>query len=260
MPLFSLEATTRILSAIISDERAAMRGASSEASGEGTWDRNSIVGNGNFDIDSVELIGVATAVSSFFCLYETGDEDRLLIKRTIGSWAKICSDGRAGEPASIAFRVTNSHEPDGRVEHERSLLHAYARAYAPKVRLSRRVVSYVPSNSPAGVVHVELLARELNIEVAQGPSPNAETRTMHLQAEDHIVADAAAWHQLASIGTPFLPGTTGTITDRAGSDSLKQELIQNGLEALNDPFISEDGTLTGLHASALSSSTTMQLH
>ena len=71
------------------------------------WDDALTIDN-DLGADSLELVQLATALSQMLHTYETGIEDYLLMRRTLGDWVDIAAAGLDGYAAKISFVTSGS--------------------------------------------------------------------------------------------------------------------------------------------------------
>ncbi|MEN0019968.1 MAG: AMP-binding protein [Planctomycetota bacterium] len=223
---------------------AALRRGTFERADRLAWDDDASLGAEGIGIDSLELTAVAAAVSDFFCLHETGDEDRLFINRDLPAWASLCTAGPGGEPTHIEFRTSGSTGTPKRVQHARAMLLDEAAWFASQFAGAQRVISLVPSHHMFGFVHTVLVPQTLGVPVLDREFSPRSSVVRTLRAGDHIVATPFAWRQLLDSGLTFADGVTGVSSGETIDDDTWLGLLDAGLDELTDIYgATETGAL-----------------
>lgn len=97
-------------------------------------------------IDSLERLHLAACVNEFFCLHETGVEDRLLMTQSVDDWASLVADAVA-DTSGVTFRTSGSTGTPSphlhRWEDIEAEAHALGHRFATLMPI-QRVVSWLP--------------------------------------------------------------------------------------------------------------------
>ncbi len=89
---------------------------------------------------------MATAVAEFFCLYETGVEDRLLIDGSLEAWSQLVGDAIA-HTSGLVFQTSGSTGEPKACHHRWEDIEAEARALQLRINecvVPKRVVAWLP--------------------------------------------------------------------------------------------------------------------
>jgi 4-coumarate--CoA ligase (photoactive yellow protein activation family) len=172
--------------------------------------------------DSLELMGLGTALAEALHLQRGGIDEQLLVRPCLGDWI---ASARAGLDAAAApaltFRTSGSSGSPKRCTHALATLEQEVAALAPLVPGRRRVLAAVPSHHIYGFLFTVLLPRRLSRLDAAGRSDALEVVDVRragpaalaslARSGDLVVAHPGWWEASAR----FAP-TGGT--DIAGAD------------------------------------------
>lgn len=178
-----------------------------ELDGAGTHTRIDADGLG---ADSIELTELATRVSSFFRLHETGLEDELLRRRTVGDWTKtvlrsreLSGDGR------ITFLTSGSTGVPEECTHEWASIEQEIQALVQVFGGRKRVVGTVPRHHIYGFLFTVLLPRYLEAPFSEARDTLPAGLAASLQSGDLVVSFPLWWGRMAEAGAAFPPGVEG---------------------------------------------------
>lgn len=185
--------------------------------------------------DSLELMGLASALVEAVHMHESGIEDYLLARPTLGDWVAIMQTGLRRFSDRLTFRTSGSTGTPKSCEHALSALLQEAEALAPLFAGTRRIYSAVPSHHIFGFIFTVLLPRILGLSHEpiinlRGGSP---ARLMHeLQDGDLVIGHPAFWGAVARV-VPRLPiGTIGVTSTAPCPDEVSQALVRAGIGRL----------------------------
>lgn len=165
------------------------------------------------DVDSVALLSLASRVSRFFHLHESGIDDSLLMHRTLGQWADIVILGRQDADCSgrLTFSTSGSTGTPRKIAHDPITLDAEIAAITTYLTAHNlrpaRIISAVPAHHLYGFIWSVLLPEHLSIPLIElsAATPGAVARI--LRPGDLLISHPA-W--LASVGCN-LPTLAGII-------------------------------------------------
>jgi long-chain acyl-CoA synthetase len=155
--------------------------------------------DGPLAIDSLTLVGLATAAATMFNLFEDGTEDTLLGSRSPALWARIIEKST---PAKIVFKTSGSSGEPKCIEHELTILMDEARFWASAMpQDAKRIVTICPAHHIYGFIwttllsdaFVELTGRALDIVDLALEDLSASK----LEALDIIVTVPTVWDFIA---------------------------------------------------------------
>lgn len=113
--------------------------------------------------DSLELVTLATALAEAVHLHESGIEDYLLARRTIGDWVAIARAGLERFDARMTFRTSGSSGVPKGCVHALETLEQEVRHLATLFPGRRRVLCAVPAHHLYGFLFSVLLPRTLGL-------------------------------------------------------------------------------------------------
>lgn len=193
-------------------------------------------------IDSIDLLAVATRVSSFFHIFESGIDDALLMHRTVGDWIDIVLQSRADADCTgnLTFRTSGSSGQPKHITHARQNLLAEARSL--QLLLAglnvptphARIVGVVPPHHLYGFMWTVALPNLSRLHVlAAPPASMALART--LKPGDILIAHPT-WY--ATIGSliPNLHGITAISSAGVLPESIAAGLLSKGAAAVLDIY------------------------
>lgn len=166
-------------------------------------------------IDSLGLLDLVMAVNRYFGLAETGVEDYLLVRKTLGEWSDLILhhfEAVSGS-AKITFATSGSSGPPKYLEHPRSRLDtevaAIARQMFADTAQTARIISAVPPHHIYGFLWSVLLPlhRGLDCIDLHEDAPSALVR--NARAGDIILATPYLWEKFATFGLTLPKGVTG---------------------------------------------------
>lgn len=189
----------RVISSVIADELRSTRNGQIPRKQQLAWTDRTELGTDGIGLDSLELTGVASAVSSFFCLHETGVEDRLLIDRTIGAWASLCSSSIYGEPDHLRFTSVQDQAQRNVVEVARVELFERASCLARSVGGVQRICSSVALHTRDAFVCSVLLPQLLGATVCDYESAEVALMEMPTAGAGLLVLEASDLEQIAAV-------------------------------------------------------------
>jgi len=160
--------------------------------------------------DSLELTELATHVSRFFRLHETGLEDNLLRWRTIESWTEtVLESWEHSEERRVTFLTSGSTGQPEECAHEWRLLAQEIQALAGLFPDSTRVLGTVPRHHIYGFLWTILLPRYLGVPFFEARDMLPTSLVRSLRRGDLLVSFPLRWDQLAKAGLAFPQGVEG---------------------------------------------------
>ena len=172
-------------------------------------DAGTPIGEHGLGADSLDLVELATRVNRFFRLHETGLEDDLLRRPTVGGWIETVLRGWDLGERRLSFRTSGSTGEPQEHTHDWGTLTEEIDALARVFEDRERVVGLVPRHHIYGFLFTVLLPRRLGLASlnATDLSPNALSRCM--REGDLIVSFPLRWGYLRQAGLRFPPGGAG---------------------------------------------------
>jgi len=188
--------------------------------------------------DSLELLGMATALAEALHLRAAEVDDRLLARPALDGWVEAAraglSAGRCVNPCTgggeVTFRTSGSAGSPKRCTHALATLWQETVTLAGLLPGRRRILSAVPSHHIYGFLFTVLLPRALGIDEVvdlRGASPAAWLETA--RPGDLVVAHPGWWEALARLRPVFAADVVGTSSTAPCPDALADALAGAGL-------------------------------
>ncbi|MET0962915.1 MAG: AMP-binding protein [Noviherbaspirillum sp.] len=216
------------------------------------WPRDMHIGH-DLGADSLELMGLASALAEALHMHESGIEDYLLARQTIGDWVGIAQTGLSRFSARMTFRTSGSTGTPKRCVHALESLWQEARELAPLLQGTRRIYSAVPSHHIYGFLFTVLLPRALGVaggEVIDLRSGSTARLAHQLRAGDLVVGHPEFWRAAARTVPAFAAGVTGVTSTAPCPDAVSAALEQAGLATLLQVYGSSETAGVGWRVGA----------
>ncbi len=158
------------------------------------WPADLTLCEGGLGLDSLDLLTVAGALSELLQMHESGLEDYLVARRTLGEWLQVAQASLSRHDAALTFRTSGSTGEPKRCGHALATLEAEAAFWGELLAGRQRVLTAVPAHHIYGMIFTVLLPRHLGAaEVLdlRGRSPGS----LHalLRPGDLVVGHPAWW-------------------------------------------------------------------
>ncbi len=233
----------RVVASITADEIGAIRQTTVSAPESLAWDLDTVLGEGvpgSLGLDSLGRIDVATRVNQFFHLHETGIEDYLLTRTTLGEWSAIVVEAMRLGASGISFRTSGSTGEPRTVAHTRSTLDAEARELASVLPPHRRVVSLVPPHHIYGFIFTVLLPAAADRPVIDARAMPPGRLRAELAEDDLLIATPHLWRYLLGSLGAFPRGVNGVSSTAPMPADLAASLAGAGLASLTEVYGSSE--------------------
>jgi 4-coumarate--CoA ligase (photoactive yellow protein activation family) len=183
--------------------------------------------------DSLELLGMGTALAEALHLERGGVDERLLARPCLRDWAAAARDSLRTVGSELTFRTSGSAGSPKRCTHALGLLWQETIELARLLPGRRRILSLVPGHHIYGFLFTVLLPRALGIvEVLDLRTATPATLLREARDGDLVVAHPGWWEQLARLGPRFPSGVVGVSSTAPCPDALARELADAGLRLL----------------------------
>lgn len=165
-------------------------------------------------LDSLERVDIAQTLATFFRLYDTGEEERLLTKRDLAGWVEVIAGSLAEADQHVTVSSGGTTGTPKPVTHSVPALRREAAEFAQVIGPRRRVLALVPGHHIYGLIWTVFVPEALGAELVdmRAHSPAALPRLAG--RGDLIVAVPALW-RLASRADAAWPGDVGGVTATA---------------------------------------------
>lgn len=222
----------RFVSDLVADEVAHLRPGGA-ALPPRPWSAELPLDGDGLGLDSLELLSVAAALNETLHLHESGIEDLLLARRTIGDWVTLAAEGLEHFSARLTFRTSGSAGRPKPCTHELAHLQQEVEYLAELLANRRRVLAAVPAHHIYGFLFTVLLADRLSCGPAldlRSATPQALPQRLH--AGDLLISHPAHWALVARHATALPAGVHGVTSTAPCPDELVEALTATGLQRL----------------------------
>jgi 4-coumarate--CoA ligase (photoactive yellow protein activation family) len=181
-------------------------------------------------VDSLELINLATALAEALHLHESGIEDYLLARRTLGDWVDIAAAGLERFDARITFRTSGSTGAPKPCVHGLDTLRQETAHLATLFPGTQRILCAVPAHHIYRFLFGVLLPQALGLGLdAAGAVRDLRTSTpawlaRNAQAGDLVIGHPDWWAAVARTVPVFPLGVMGVSSTAPCPDSTSEAL------------------------------------
>jgi long-chain acyl-CoA synthetase len=226
-------AVLRYVADLLASELAAMR-LTGPALPPQPWPADLHIGR-DLGADSLELMSLASALAEALHMHESGIEDYLLVRLTLGEWAHIARTSLSRFSARMTFRTSGSTGVAKSCSHRLDALWQEVHEFAPLLQGTRRIFSAVPRHHIYGFLFTMLLPAALGLEagdVVDLRSGSAAWLGQQLREGDLVVGHPEFWRAMARTVPAFPCGVTGVTSTAPCPDEISATLQQAGLGTL----------------------------
>jgi 4-coumarate--CoA ligase len=243
----------RIVCDIIASELKKIRGNINDIPPVSEWKDTTKITKDGFEVDSVELIALATNVNQMFHLYKTGIEEFLLRKSQIGQWVEVVIKSLSRFHDAITFKTSGSTGVEKDISHQWDELLQEVRFFSNLFQHTRRIVSFVPCHHIYGFLFTVILPRMLNIPVVDYRNEPIGKIISTLKTNDLIVSIPIQWRYLNnSLNSNFkinVSDIQGMTSTAPCSPDLIQSLRKKGIQTITEIFGSSETSGIGYRQS-----------
>jgi 4-coumarate--CoA ligase (photoactive yellow protein activation family) len=189
----------------------------------------------DLDLDSLDLMQCATAVATFFNVYDSGIEDTFLAQRTPRQWVAIVQKARQMGAKDFTFESSGSMGAPKLFRHSEAWLNQESLLWANSLKAQypfiTRVLSCVPSHHIYGFIWTCLLPVHLGVECQRLTVD--EISSSHFKSGDLIIAVPNVWEYISKNCDTFPTNVVGISSTSPMPLHIFDRLIQqNALTAL----------------------------
>jgi 4-coumarate--CoA ligase (photoactive yellow protein activation family) len=178
--------------------------------------------------DSLELVTLATALAEAVHLHESGTEDYLLTKRTLGDWLDIVQAGLGRFSGRLTFRTSGSTGVPKACVHSLATLLQEARHLVKLLPGRKRVLCAVPAHHIYGFLFSVLLPGDLGLgseEVVDLRGSTPAWLGRGARPGDLVIGHPDFWRAVART-VPALPADVVGVTSTAPCPDDVSEAVQ----------------------------------
>lgn len=226
----------RLVAAILADDLGRLRGRTVAPEEWRSWSAETRIDEDGLGADSLARLELAARVNRFFHMHETGAEDWLLVRPTLGEWAEIVGESLARRAEWITFQTSGSTGAPKPATHALADLAAECDAHAGLFPAVRRVLALVPPHHIYGFLATAFgpARRDLPVVDLRGFAPAQVFREQ--RAGDLIVATPFLWRVLLRSGSGFAAGVEGVTSTAPAPGALWPETRASGLARLTELY------------------------
>jgi long-chain acyl-CoA synthetase len=186
-------------------------------------------------VDSLERMTLATALAEALHLHESGIEDYLLARRTLGDWIDIADAGLSRFSRELTFRTSGSSGSPKPCVHPLELLMQETAHLATLLEGAQRILSAVPSHHVYGFLFTILLPRAVRLPPEAVVDLRASTPawlTWGARPGDVVIGHPEFWQAVARTVPRLPPGVVGVTSTAPCPDHVSETLERAGLAQL----------------------------
>lgn len=203
-------------------------------------------------VDSLELMALATSLAESLHLHESGIEDYLLARRSLGQWVDIAQAGLARFSRTLTFRTSGSSGVPKACNHSLASLCQETEELAAMFSGRARLLCAVPAHHLYGFLFTLLLPRALGLASGAVIDLRASTPAWlarNARPGDLVVGHPEFWDAVART-VPRLPADVIGVTSTAHcADAICASLEQAGIARLFQIYGSSETAGIGWRAS-----------
>lgn len=226
-------AMQRYVTDLVAGELAAMR-LTGPALPPQPWPAGLHIGR-DLGVDSLEMMSLASALAEALQMHESGIEDYLLVRQTLGEWTHIAQTSLSRFSARMTFRTSGSTGIPKSCSHQFDALRQEVDEFVPLLHGTRRIFTAVPSHHIYGFLFTMLLPPALGIaaaDVIDLRAGSAARLGQQLREGDLVVGHPEFWRAAARTVPAFPGGVTGMTSTAPCPDQVSAALQEAGLAML----------------------------
>jgi len=251
---FELSETTllEVIKALVADELKGLRPEAAQDIFPEDWDKHTSVHplpanseQASLQADSMEKLALATCVTDFFQIRESGLEDYLLRYKTLGQWAELVAEARKRGTQNLTFYTSGSTgQPKACPQNWQSLVaesEYFRQVFTQGLQQPiQRILALSPCQHIYGFLFSALLPDLLQVPVIRGIKAFSLLQSRNLQAGDLVVGFPFIWKQISRSQQSFPTGVMGITSTGPCDPQVIQQLHQQGLSHLVEIYGSSE--------------------
>lgn len=241
-----------VIKALVADELKALRPEAAQDIFPEDWDQHTSIhplpadaGQVSLQADSLEKLALATRVTDFFQIRESGLEDYLLRYKTLGQWAELVAEARKRGTQNLTFYTSGSTgQPKPCPQDWQSLVteaEYFCQVFSQDLQQPiQRILALSPCQHIYGFLFSALLPNLLQVPVIRGTRAFSLVQGRHLQAGDLVIGFPFVWKQISRSQQAFPAGVVGITSTGSCEPQIIQQLQQQGLSHLVEIYGSSE--------------------
>ena len=236
----------RLVRSLLADEIGQQRGRAPSPSEMQSWPHALRLDEDGLGLDSLARLGAVGRLNRFFHLHETGIEDYLVVRPTLGDWVELVGVSMAktwGEvgpdgqqPGSLTFTTSGSTGEPTNVTHAAADLLEEVEVLRGLLPGVQRIIALTPCHHVYGFLFSILVPHRLALPVTDGQAWAPGGAAKRCEPGDLIVATPFIWDLAIKAGIRFAEGVTGTTSGAPAPADLWPRLQRLGLSRLVEVY------------------------
>lgn len=192
--------------------------------------------------DSLARLEIIARVNQFFHMHETGAEDYLVVRPTLGDWREIVAASLRLKAERITFLTGGSTGAPKPMTHALADLVEEARGHGDILGAAcgGRVIALAPPQHIYGFLWGGLAPDLRGVETLDGRAWGPARAASEAREGDLIVATPFLWELMLRSGARFRPGVAGVTSTAPAPDALWTALAEAGLGRLLEIYGSSE--------------------
>ena len=245
----------RTIRSVIAEEIGRITGRPVSPAEWQSWTSASTLDEDDLGLDSLALLEVVARLNRLFHLHETGAEDYLLVRKTLGDWTELVgwSLGQTltrPDAGQLTFQTSGSTGDPKQVTHRWADFCSEIDGHAGEFRDVSRIVALVPPHHIYGFLFTVLLPTRLGCELVDGTAWAPGSAAKRSQPGDLIIATPFLWDIAVKSGVRFAENVRGVTSGAPAEDRLWGQLGALGLSRLAEIYGSTETAGVGLRDAA----------
>ncbi|SEA37224.1 4-coumarate--CoA ligase [Rubrimonas cliftonensis] len=192
--------------------------------------------------DSLARLEIIARVNQFFHLHETGAEDYLVVRPTLGDWRDIVAASLRLRAERITFLTGGSTGAPKPITHALADLVEEARGHRAILGAAGggRVIALAPPQHIYGFLWGGLAPDLRGVETLDGRAWGPARAASEAREGDVVIATPFLWDLMLRSGARFRPGVTGVTSTAPAPEALWTALAEAGLGRLVEIYGSSE--------------------
>ncbi|WBV43493.1 4-coumarate--CoA ligase [Pseudoroseomonas cervicalis] len=248
LPTLSRAAILRVLRSLLAAELASLSRRQIAPATAAGWGEDLALGAEGLALDSLERVGVATAINRLFHIHEVGVEDMLLSLHRLGEWAELVERVLQEGTSGLTFYSSGSTGAPHGHTHAEAALAAETAFWAARFAGCRRIVHLVPAHHIYGFLFAAALPEALGVPVADGRALSPAALRQALEPGSLLVGFPLGFRRLLGELGRLPPGVQATSSTGPLPVALHRALLEAGMEAVHVIYGSSETAGIGVSA------------
>jgi len=241
-----------VIKALVADEFKGLRPQATQEIYPEDWDKHTSIhplpadaNQVSLQADSMEKLALATRVTDFFQIRESGLEDYLLRYKTLGQWAELVAEARKRGTQNITFSTSGSTGQPKPCAHDWHSLVAevdfFRQVFTQALQHPiQKVLALSPCQHIYGFLFSVLLPELLGVPVIRGTRAFSQVQSRRLAPGDIVIGFPFIWNQISRNQQRFPSGVLGVTSTGPCDPRIIRQLKQQNLHHLIEIYGSSE--------------------